>query len=48
VINVYKQAFESSELGRAAALGILGLLLSLSVTIVYFSVDRKNAKKESL
>jgi multiple sugar transport system permease protein len=48
VINVYKQAFESSELGRAAALGILGLLLSLTVTIVYFSVDRKNAKKESL
>jgi multiple sugar transport system permease protein len=48
VINVYKQAFESSELGRAAALGILGLLLSLSVTIVYFAVDRKNAKRDSL
>lgn len=48
VINVYKQAFESSELGRAAALGILGLLLSLTVTVVYFIVDRKNAKKESV
>jgi len=48
VINVYKQAFESSELGRAAALGILGLLLSLSVTIVYFAVDRKNSKRDSL
>ena len=47
VINVYKQAFESSELGRAAALGILGLLLSLTVTIVYFTVDRRNAKRES-
>jgi multiple sugar transport system permease protein len=47
VINVYKQAFESSELGRAAALGILGLLLSLTVTIVYFAVDRKNTKRES-
>jgi multiple sugar transport system permease protein len=48
VINVYKQAFESSELGRAAALGILGLLLSLSVTIVYFAVDRKNSKRDLL
>lgn len=47
VINVYKQAFESSELGRAAALGILGLLLSLTVTIVYFAVDRNNTKRES-
>ena len=47
VINVYKLAFESSELGRAAALGMLGLLLSLSVTLVYFFLDRRTQLKES-
>lgn len=44
VINVYKLAFENSELGKAAALGILGLLLSITVTLIYFFIDKRQEK----
>ena len=36
VINVYRQAFTNSQLGVAATVGVLGLLLSLIVTVIYF------------
>lgn len=48
VISVYREAFQNSDLGRAAAVGILGLCLSMVVTVVYFLVDRREARKESL
>lgn len=45
VINIYQQAFNQQNLGVAAAIGVLGLLLSLAVTAVFFAVDRRaNAK----
>lgn len=47
VISVYREAFQNSDLGRAAAIGILGLCLSMVVTVVYFLVDRREARKES-
>ncbi|GGM65951.1 sugar ABC transporter [Micromonospora sonchi] len=47
VINVYREAFQNSELGRAAAIGMLGLCLSLVVTVVYFVVDGRSARKEA-
>ncbi len=46
VVNVYRQAFSDQELGRAAAIGVLGLLLSLLVTVVYFLVERRQSRKE--
>jgi multiple sugar transport system permease protein len=47
VVNVYRQAFSNQELGRAAAIGALGLVLSLLVTVVYFMMERRNAAKEA-
>jgi multiple sugar transport system permease protein len=47
VINIYQQAFQSQKLGMAAAIGVLGLLLSLIVTVVFFVVDRRASLAES-
>lgn len=41
VINVYRQAFGNSQLGLAAAVGMLGLVLSLAVTVVYFFAEKR-------
>ena len=40
VIDVYREAFTNSELGTSAAMGAVGLLLSLVATLVYFFVER--------
>ncbi|MCU1439343.1 MAG: hypothetical protein JWP85_340 [Rhodoglobus sp.] len=47
VISVYREAFQNSNLGRAAAIGILGLCLSMLVTVVYFMLDRREARKDA-
>ncbi|MGN5734792.1 carbohydrate ABC transporter permease [Arthrobacter psychrochitiniphilus] len=44
VINVYRQAFNNGALGLAAAAGVLGLLLSLVVTVVYFFIEQRSNK----
>lgn len=46
VINVFREAFLYSDLGRAAAIGVLGLVLSLSITLVYFVFERRAMLKE--
>jgi len=46
VINVYRQAFQSSNLGRAAAIGMVGLLLSVCVTVVYFLIERRSERED--
>lgn len=46
VINVYRQAFANSQLGVAAAIGMVGLLLSVVITAVYFVVERRSEIKE--
>jgi multiple sugar transport system permease protein len=48
VINVYRQAFVNSDLGRSAAMGVVGLVLSTIVTVIFFYVDRGAARKEAL
>jgi multiple sugar transport system permease protein len=48
VVNVYREAFVNSELGRSAAMGVIGLVMSTIVTIIFFYVDRNAARKESL
>lgn len=45
VINVYQQAFGNSQLGFGAAIGVLGLLLSLAVTLVYFVLETRTERK---
>lgn len=47
VIDVYRQAFVNSELGRGAAIGTVGLVLSTIVTVLYFYVDREAARREA-
>lgn len=47
VINIYQQAFQQQKLGLAAAIGVLGLLLSLVVTVVFFLVDRRANLREA-
>jgi multiple sugar transport system permease protein len=46
VIDIYRRAFSSQELGPAAAIGILGLVISLLVTVVYFLVERRHEQRE--
>ncbi len=41
VIDVYREAFGNSDLGKAAAIGVVGLVLSLIVTVVYLVVERR-------
>lgn len=41
VINVYREAFQNSNLGMAAALGVVGLVMAIAVTVVYFIADRR-------
>lgn len=48
VINVYRQAFSNGNLGLAAAAGVLGLLLSLVVTVVYFFVEQRATKADGV
>lgn len=46
VINIYQQAFNQQRLGVAAAIGMLGVVLSLVVTIGFFVVERRAAARE--
>jgi len=45
VINVYRQAFTNSQLGLAAAMGMLGLVLSLLVTLAYFFLEMRSERQ---
>ncbi|ANY09584.1 carbohydrate ABC transporter permease [Pseudonocardia sp. HH130630-07] len=47
VINLYREAFTNSQLGLGAAVGVIGLLLSVLVTAVYFAIERRNARLEA-
>lgn len=47
VVNVYRTAFQDQNLGRAAAIGALGLVLSLLVTVVYFIVEQIQERQEN-
>jgi multiple sugar transport system permease protein len=46
VINIYRHAFSSQELGMAAAIGVLGLVLSLAIAAVFVLVERREERKE--
>lgn len=48
VIDVYREAFNNSQLGLAAAAGMLGLVLSLVVTGVYFVVEQRANKQNGI
>lgn len=41
VIDLYRRAFIFRELGEAAAVGMVGLVLAVAVTIVYFVATRR-------
>lgn len=45
VIDVYRQAFVNNRLGVAAAVGMLGLVLSLVVTMVYFFLEKRSDRE---
>jgi multiple sugar transport system permease protein len=47
VVNVYRTAFQDQNLGQAAAVGVLGLVLSLLVTAVYFVAEKRQEKKDA-
>ena len=44
VIHVYREAFANSRLGMAAAAGVLGLVLALVVTVVYFIIENRQSR----
>jgi multiple sugar transport system permease protein len=44
VVRLYREAFESTNLGLAAAIGVVGVVLSLGVTAVYYIVTRRSER----
>ncbi|WP_293782444.1 carbohydrate ABC transporter permease [uncultured Aeromicrobium sp.] len=48
VINIYRRAFSDQDLGVAATIGVLGLVLSMLVTLVFFMVERRESRKEAV
>lgn len=45
VVNVYRLAFNNSALGMGAAAGVMGLLLSLAVTVAYFLLETRTERQ---
>jgi len=45
VVGVYRTAFSQFNLGVAAALGMLGVVMSLAVTVVYAVVERQGTER---
>jgi len=45
VVNLYREAFQNRNLGVSSAIGILGLLLSVAVTLVYFIISRRSERQ---
>lgn len=41
VVELYRQAFQNRDLGLSAAIGVIGVALSLAVTVVYFVASRR-------
>ena len=48
VINIYNSAFTGQKLGVAAAMGVLGLFLSLGAAVIFSFLERRGAKKEGV
>lgn len=46
VVNIYRESFLFYNLGSAAAIGVIGLVLSSLVTIAFFYFERRSAKGE--
>jgi multiple sugar transport system permease protein len=46
VIDLYHTAFRTSELGMGSAIGVVGLVISTLVTIVYFIVQTRSANAQ--
>lgn len=45
VIDLYREAFVNAQLGRAAAIGVVGFVASILITIVYYYVERRTARR---
>lgn len=45
VIDLYRRGFVNNQLGESAAVGIVGLFISLTITIVYFVVSNRQNKE---
>ena len=46
-IDVYRQTFKFADLGKGAAVGMIGLALSFVVTLVYFALTRRAEAKNA-
>ncbi|MCW5951454.1 MAG: sugar ABC transporter permease [Propionibacteriaceae bacterium] len=45
VVSVYRTAFNNNDLGLASALGMIGVVMSLAVTVIYAIVERRGADR---
>lgn len=46
VIDLYRESFIIRDLGQGAAIGIVGLLVSLTITVFYFILSNRAARSE--
>ncbi len=42
VVDLYQDAFQSNELGSASAIGVIGIVFSLGVTVIFFLAERRS------
>ena len=45
VVDLYQDAFQNNELGSASAIGVIGILFSLAVTVIFFLAERRSILK---
>lgn len=45
VVDLYQDAFQNNQLGSASAIGVIGILFSLMVTVVFFLAERRSILK---
>jgi multiple sugar transport system permease protein len=45
VIDLYREAFINARLGQGAAIGVIGFLASIIITIIYYRVERSSTRR---
>jgi multiple sugar transport system permease protein len=45
VIDLYREAFINTRLGQGAAIGVVGFVASILITVIYYRVERNSARK---
>ena len=48
VVKIYREAFQNQELGVSSAIGMLGLVLSVVITVIYFLLSKRSERQSGV